>query len=198
MKNVLVLIIVGLLFGCTKKGEVAKEDIAVQKPYVISEEDRKYREELKNGKIPSPFIPFGISGESNLLIDEHSNIYYYQRNKKVDLICDYGRENDTIPMFLDLQPKDLIKIPKDCIEKFINENVMNKEKRRQILIMESQTDTIKDKSFLRFLKNIQTPKYVIRRTTQEEDTVLYYKKKDLFYDSNVIKWDKSRIKFPKY
>lgn len=148
--------------------------------------------------MPIPFIPVGVSGESNLIIDKYSNVFYYQRNKKQVLLCDYGRENDTIPLFLDLQPKDLIKIPKDCVEKFINENVMNKERTSQILIMVSQTDTIKDKIFLNFLKRIKVPVYTIRRTTQEEDTVLKYKKSNKYYYSDSIKWDKSRIKFPEH
>lgn len=186
---------IGLLFGCTKKGEVTNEDSDVQKPYIISEEDRKYKEELNKGKVHIPFIPVGVSGESNLIIDKYSNVFYYQRNKKPVLLCDYGRENDTIPLFLDLQPKDLIKMPKDFIEEFINENVMSKEKNRQTLIMVSQTDTIRDQKFLNFLHHLKVPIYIIRRTTQEEDTVLSYKKKDAFYYSDSIKWDKSRIKF---
>lgn len=193
MKNVLVLMIVSLFLGCVKKREVES-----QKLYIISEEDRMYNEKLKKEKVSFPFIPVGVSGESNLIIDKYSNVFYYQRNKKPALLCDYGRENDTIPLFLDLQPKDLIKIPKDYIGEFINENLKDKEKKKQILIMASQMDTIKDKQFLKFLKNIQIPIYIIRRTTQEEDTVLNYKKKNTFYDPKEIKWDKSRIKFPEH
>lgn len=194
MKKVLVLIILGLFFGCTKKGEVVKEDGEIRKPYIISQEDRKFRQKIKNNNVPYVIIPIGISVESNLIIDKYSNVYYYQRARSMGFGNDY-MENDTIPRFIDLLPKDLIKIPKDCIERFINENVIDKEKRRQVLIMASQTDTIKDKCFLSFLKNIKTPIYVVRRTTQEEDTVLHYKKKDLFYDSNSIKWDKAKIRF---
>lgn len=110
-------------------------------------------------------------------------------------------ENDTIPKFIDLHPKDLIKIPKSCIESFINENVMTKEKRRQLLIVGSQNDTIKDKKILSFLYNMKVPTCVFRRTTQEEeeeeDTVLYYNKRNLYYHHNQIKWDKTKIKFPK-
>lgn len=192
MKNVLVLIMVCLFFACNRK-----EDSEVQKPYIISQEDRKNCERDKKNNVPPPFIPNGISLENNLIIDKNSNIYYYQKNRSTDILCNYGMENDTIPKFIDLQPKDLIKIPKDCIDKFIDVNVMTKEKRKQILIMASQTDIIKDQKFLSFLYNTKVPTYVIRRTTQEEDTVLSYKKKNAFYYSDEIKWDKSRIKFPK-
>ena len=111
------------------------------------------------------------------------------------LFCDYGMENDTLPEFLDLQPKDLIKIPKEALKRFVDENVMNREKRRQILVIASQNDTIKDITSLKFLRNTRVPTYFIRRTTQEEDTVLQYKKTKIYYYSDSIKWDKTKIKF---
>lgn len=198
MKKVVVLIMISLFFGCNKKVEVVNKDNEVQKPYIISEEEMKLKEKIKNNNnIAYIIIPNGVSVESNIIIDENSNIYYYQKNRSTDIICNYGVKNDTLPEYLDLQPKDLIKIPKDYIDKFIDENVMTKEKRKQILIMASQTDTIKDQKFLSFLYNTKVPTYVIRRTTQEEDTVLSYKKKNAFYYSDEIKWDKSRIRFPK-
>lgn len=192
MKNVVVLIMISLFFGCNKKSE----NSIVQKPYVISQEEREFKARIKNDNVPYVIIPVGISVESNLVIDEQSNIYYYQRTRSIGFGNDYRMENDSLPRFLNLQPKDLIKIPKDCIEKFIDENVMTKEKRRQILIIASQTDTIKDHTIVSFFYNLKVPTYVIRRTTQEEDTVLKYKKSNEYYDSNSIKWDKSRIRFP--
>lgn len=195
MKKIAVLIMISLFFGCNKKAEVVKEKITIPKSYIISQEDRKNSERDKKNNVPPPFIPNGISVESNIIIDENSNIYYYQRNKR-GVFCNYGMENDTIPKFMDLQPKDIIKIPKDCLKKFIDENVMTKEKRRQILILASQTDSIKNQTIVSFIYNLKVPTYVIRRTTQEEDTVLSYKKKNAFYYSDSIKWDKSRIRFP--
>lgn len=40
--------------------------------------------------------------------------------------------------------------------------------------------------------------YYIGRTTQEEDTVLKYKKNNKYYNFENIKWDKTKIKFPEY
>lgn len=38
---------------------------------------------------------------------------------------------------------------------------------------------------------------IVRRTIQEEDTVLKYKRNDeSYYSSDDIKWDKTKIKFP--
>ncbi|MFN7676451.1 hypothetical protein [Flavobacterium sp.] len=94
-----------------------------------------------------------------------------------------------------MQPKDLIKIPIESLEKIVNENVMKKPNNRRILIIASEKDTIKVKGFLKFYYNLKVPTYFIRRTTQEEDTVLHYKRTDKYYYSNKIKWDKSKIKF---
>lgn len=191
---------VSLLFSCNKKEKLQKGDSEAQKPYIISAENiknQKYSDSLETSGSEIKVFPLkGFYGECNLIIDRNGDVLYFQ-NKKSVRICGTGMENDTIPEYLDLQPKDLIKIPKDYIEKFINVNVMNKEKRRQILIMASQTDTIKDQKILSFFYNIKVQAYIIRRTTQEEDTVLYYKKKDVFYDSKDIKWDKTKIKFIK-
>jgi hypothetical protein len=194
MKKIVVLIMISLFFGCNKK-----EDSEVQKPYIISAENikiQKYSDSLKSSGSKIKLLPLeGFYGECNLIIDRNGDALYFQ-NKNVVIMCGTGIENDTIPKFIDLQPKDLIKIPKDCMEKFIDENVMTKEKRRQILIIASQTDTINDQKILSFFYNMKVPTYLIRRTTQEEDTVLSYKKKNSFYSSDEIKWDKSRIKLP--
>ena len=69
-------------------------------------------------------------------------------------------------------------------------------KKRKILIIASQNDTIKNITFLDFLENNKIPTYLIRRTTQEEDTVLYYKNNEKYYFSDEIKWDTTKIKFP--
>lgn len=148
MKKAVVLIMISLFFGCKKK-----EDNEVQKPYVISEANikiQKYSDSLKSSKSKIKLLPLnGFYGEYNLIIDRNGDALYFQ-SKNVVIMCGTEMENDTIPEYLDLQPKDLIKIPKDYIEKFIDENVMTKEKRRQILIMASQTDTIKEQKFYPF------------------------------------------------
>lgn len=190
---------ISLFFGCNKKSEVINRNGVVQKPYIISAENikiQKYSDSLKNSGSKIKILPLkGFYGECNLIIDRNGDVLYFQ-NKKVGRICGTEMENNSLPRFINLQPKDLIKIPKDCIEKFIDENVMTKEKRRQILVVASQTDTINDQKILSFFYNLKVPRYVIRRTTQEEDTVLSYKKKNAFYYSDSIKWDKSIIKLP--
>jgi hypothetical protein len=193
MKNIWTLLICFTLLSCNKKSK-QKTSNNSEKVYVISQEDIKAKVHFDSLKTNPPYVPKGVSCESNILIDKNNFVYYYQR-RYIPTFCNYGMENDTLTHFLDLQPKDLIKIPKACIGKIINENVMTQEKRRQILVIASQNDTIKDLDFLRFMHQMKVPSYVIRRTTQEEDTVLHYKKTDKYYRSDEIKWDKKQIKF---
>lgn len=134
-------------------------------------------------------------GENQLIIDNKGNLLYYQR-EYIQILCNYGNENDTLPQFVNLKTKDIIKIPQKSLDDFVSENIMTKEKRRQILIIASQSDTIINTYFLNFIKNTHLQAYHIRRTTQEEDTVLKYKRNNRYYDSDSIKWDKTKIKFP--
>lgn len=213
MKNVLLLILVSLFFSCAKKGEVVKEESMLDKPFVISEFYKKQKEYGKyytdsNGrKIPLPPPPPPpqtggvIYGTNNFIIDKDSKIYYFQRNGEIGFRCGTGSENDTIPHFIDLQPKDLIEIPNNCISDFVKLNY--KKEVRNITFITSQIDTLKTKNYFDLVRVIEESLkdrdvYLIMRTTQEIDTVLNYKKKDLFYDSNDVKWDKSRIKFPEH
>lgn len=193
MKKILIVLIIGIFIGCKKENQTAIKNNSLEKYYIISIEDKKIKEHLDSLKIPPPLIPTGVSVESNLIIDKNSNFFYYQRPPFFPT-CGTGMQNDTIPKFIDLQTKEIVEIPEDCIEKFINQNVMAKEKRKQILIIASQNDTIKNKKYLDFLANLKVPTYIIRRTTQEEDTVLYYKKANKYYNSDKINWDKKRIK----
>lgn len=194
MKHIIILLLTVVFISCNKNTD--SEALKFEKPYIISKEDRELQKEIDSinntgNKIALPMK--GFYGESNLIINDSNAVFYYQRNR-IAVGCGTGRQNDTLPEFLDLQPKDLVKIPNKEIEKFINENVMNKKNKRQILIIASQNDTIKDKEFLKFFYQMKVPIYEIRRTTQEEDTVLHYKTTNQFYYSDEIKWDKKKIK----
>lgn len=190
-----------LLLNCTKK---ITKTVVKNKPYVISYEDKKlqkYLDSLKNnrGKIVYPPSTKGFFyGESQLIIDQKGDFYYYQK-EHIGIFCSYGSEKDTLPHFLGLKPKDIIKIPQKHLNDFILENILTKEERRQVLVIASQSDTIKNGHFLNFLKSSIIKTYHIRKTTQEEDTVLKYKKNnDEYYNFENIKWDKTKIKFPEY
>jgi hypothetical protein len=188
-----------LLLSCTKK---ANKTVVKNKPYIISKEDRETLEDLKKRKIPPPPKPPGwlIYGTNTFILDKDSNIYYFQGNR-IGLVCLTGSENDTIPYFIDLQPKDLIEIPNNCIADFIKLNY--KEEIRNITFISSQLDTLQSKNYFDLMEAIKTScqdrdTYFIGETTQEEDTVLKYKKNNESYYFENIKWDKTKIKFPEY
>lgn len=182
------------LFNCTKKEE---KIIVENKPYIISYEDKMLQKYYDSSAIPAPSTKGFFYGENQLIIDNKGELFYYQR-EYIQILCNYGHENDTLPHFINLKPKDIIKIPQKSLDDFISENIMEKEKRRQILIIASQSDTITNTYFLNFIKKSHLLAYHIRRTTQEEDTVLKYKRNNDYYYSDSIKWDKTKIKFPKY
>lgn len=201
MKRVFVgFVICFFLLSCTKKEEKV---IAKDKPYIISYEDEKLQKHIdslkeSNSKIVE-FPRKGFYGEHQLLIDKKGNLYFYQKEYYSEF-CSYGSENDTIPHFLHLEPKDIIRIPQKNLTDFLSENILSKEKKRRILIVASQKDTINNLVFFDFLNKNNIGTYVIRRTTQEEDTVLQYKNNDkyLYYYPDSIKWDKTKIKLPIY
>lgn len=197
MARIFVGFIICLLFlNCAKKEEKVVDK---NKPYVISYEDKKlekYYDSIKTYTNRVAIPPRkSFYAESQLIIDKKGNLYFYQKRYFIEF-CSYGSEKDTLPHFLDLQPKDIIKIPQKYLNDFLSENILTKKKNRQILIIGSQSDTIKNAYFLDFLKSNIIQTYYIRRTTQEEDTVLKYKRNDDYYYSDSIKWDRTKIKFP--
>jgi hypothetical protein len=204
MKSLFIgFIICLLLFNCAKKEE---KTATKNTPYIISKEDIKpkpAKQPNNNQNLPPPpptnsSIPgWLVYGTNTFIIDSDSKIYYFQRND-LGFIC--GTETaDTIPHFINLQPKDLIEIPNKNIYDFIKLNY--KDDIRNITFIASKTDTLKSKTFFDLRKSLESSIkgrdfYHIRRTTQEEDTVLKYKKNNIYYDSEDIKWDKKRISFP--
>lgn len=186
MKVHLVLLLVCFfLLNCSKKEEVKNE------VYIISKEQRKL-DTMKN------ILPWrGFYGLRNVIIDEKGDLYFYQKEYLL-LICGTKEEN-LIPEFIDLSPNDLIKIPKNTAVDFIRENIaMQIKKKKAPLVIASQLDTLKNNTFLNYVKDYkksQIATYMIRRTTQEEDVVLRFKKNNSPYNPKSVKWDKSRIKF---
>ncbi|WP_163408950.1 hypothetical protein [Flavobacterium ajazii] len=183
-------IICFLLGNCAKK----KENIIIKnKPYIIAYEDIKSSNYLKKKNIPLP--PKGFYSESQLLIDKKGHFYYYQK-EHFRAGCGTKEESDTLPHFINLKPNDIIIIPEESLTNFLSQNILNKVINRRILIVASQNDTIKNTSFFNFINKNQLIAYQIRRTTQEEDTVLKYKLEDKYYSPQDIKWDQNRITLP--
>lgn len=195
MKRTFIAFIIGLLFfNCTKKeAKIVEKNI----PYIISKEN-KGKISGKDTIRPNPPIPgWLVYGTNTFIINSDSTTYYFQ-NKGIGFIC--GTPNaDTIPYFANLQPRDLIEISNKNLYDFIKLNY--KDDFRNATFIASESDTLKSKMFFDLRKSLSYfIRYrdfcVIRRTTQEEDTILKYNRSNKFYYSEDIKWDKKRIKFP--
>ncbi|OXA79895.1 hypothetical protein SAMN05444397_106115 [Flavobacterium aquidurense] len=175
-----------LLLNCNKKEEKTS--------YVISIEKSKFLNELKKKNIPLP--PSGFYSYNNLIIDQKGDFYFYQK-EYTPWHC-IQSEKDTIPDFFNIKPIEIIKVPNNSIIDFIKQNVANRNEMKRMLVIASQNDTIRNNALLSYLNENQLRSFSTRRTTQEEDTVLKYKKKnDEYYNSDIIKWDKTKIRLPK-
>lgn len=177
-----------LLLNCNKK-ESQKENTSY---YVISMEKRKLLTELKKKNIPPP--PSGFYSYNNLIIDQKGDFYFYQK-EYTPWHC-IPSERDTIPDFFNIKPIEIIKVPNNSIVDFIKQNVENRNEMKRRLVIASQNDTIKNNALLSYLNQNQLRSISTRRTTQEEDTVLKYKKNNEFYNHEDVKWNQNRIIFP--
>lgn len=184
-----------ILLSCGKKKE--NTTTKKNKPYIISQENNR---QIINGDtiLPPPIPGFLVYGTNTFIIDSDSVIYYFKRGN-LGHICGNGEKGDTIPYFIDLQPKDLIQIPTNSISTFIKLNY--KDDFRNMTFIASKLDTLKTKAYFDLVHALRSSlkerdSYFMRRTTQEEDTVLKYKKNNKYYNSKSIKWDHERITFP--
>ncbi|AOZ98710.1 MULTISPECIES: hypothetical protein [Flavobacterium] len=196
MKRIIIGFMICLLFwNCNKK----KENKEVNILYIISEKDKKFLTHLQKQNIPPPLPEFYFHNQ--IIIDKNGDFYFYQK-EAIPWHC-IESETDTIPDFINLKPIEIIKIPNNSCVDFIKLNISNKAERQRQIIIASEKDTINNMNFnkiLTFLNNSLSSKidaFKIRRTTQEEDTVLKYKKNNEYYFSDSIKWDKTKIKFYK-
>lgn len=184
------------LFNCSKKkNTIGNTPYVISKKNIITNISNKTKD--KNIPPPPPIPGWLTYGTNTFIIDNESKIYYFQRNE-IGRICING-PIDTIPYFIDLQPKDLIEIPNNAISDFVKFNY--KDDFRNLTFIASKLDTLKSENYFTLIKAIESSLkekdfYFIRRTTQEEDTVLKYKKDNNYYRSDYIKWDKKRITFP--
>lgn len=196
MKRVFIGFILCLFLNCSKKeNTIGNTTYIISKKDIITNISNKPKD--KNIPPPPPIPGWLFYGTNTFIIDKDSKIYYFQR-EKIGRICGH-KFDDTIPHFINLQPKDLIEIPNNMISDFIKLNY--KDNFRNITFIASTLDTLKTQNYFDLINAIEASLnendlYFIRRTTQEEDTVFKYKKNNDFYNSDDIKWDNNRITFP--
>jgi hypothetical protein len=196
MKRVLISFILCLFLNCSKKeNTIGNTTYIISKKDIITNISNKPKD--KNIPPPPPIPGWLFYGTNTFIIDKDSKIYYFQR-EKIGRICGH-KFDDTIPHFINLQPKDLIEIPNNMISDFIKLNY--KDNFRNITFIASTLDTLKTQNYFDLINAIEASLnendlYFIRKTTQEEDTVFKYKKNNDYYNSEDIQWDEKRITFP--
>jgi hypothetical protein len=169
-------------------------------PYVIVQ-NVIVQKKLINVRTPPPLLKQFFYGNKVFIITPDSTIYFYQTKQK-GFICGTGFENSQIPEFINLQTEDLVQIPLKNISEFVALNLTKNQSKsfenRNIIDIASQIDTLNFSCFFELKcavekKIVGRDLFIIRKTTQEEDTVLKYKRNCDYYYSKDIKWDKTKI-----
>lgn len=212
MRVIFIMIISMILLSCQKKKIIDKK----YPVYIISEKFREYevsKENYKKGNndsitIVQPLLPKYLYGTDNFILDKESNVFYYQQKDEfIRAMCGTGMEEemekDSIPIFKNLTPEIIIQIPLNSIEDFLKLNF--RKGKRNLVKIASQKDTLNSNAYYKLVEALDkclnfkndNDVWVIYPSTQEEDTVLFYKKIDKEYNSQKIKWDLKRIKFLK-
>ncbi len=152
----------------------------------------------KNTNIPQPAPPdFHNRFYTDLvfILDSVDNVHVYQTakcyNYEVEGLPDYH-----FPNFIELRPEDLVTLNSDSFISFFKNNIEIDDPegvgRRKHYYFASETDTIKNRALYDFFDHIRksrrAPFYIIRRTTEEENKVLEFKKQRRFYAPQLISW----------
>ncbi len=103
------------------------------------------------------------------------------------------------PIFLNLYPKDVVKIPVHGVKEFLNENLLNKSIYQKELMIALVKDSVYSPGLnevLNIAKN-QTNgvRWYVRMATPEEIVVLRYKINNESYSPFYEKWDSTKIQF---
>jgi hypothetical protein len=145
--------------------------------------------------VPPPQLGRAYYLPYNFIIDTAEQIYFYQRERIIN--DDTEVALDTPPVFINLQPKDIIQLPKDDIEEFMMLNILNSERLGRVVAIASTEDTIKSSGLSRIISILLANRvpWKFRMVTQEEIIVLDYKRRHAVYFSGGIKWDSAKIRF---
>jgi hypothetical protein len=136
---------------------------------------------------------------SNFIIDTAGQVYFYQQQQG-GWFCGTGFEWDTPPEFIDLKPKDIVRVPIKDLTDFVELNIINLGSNERWVAIASIRDTIKSEGLTKLLKVFRDPsnniKWTFRKATEEERIVLKFKERKWRYYSSDIKWDSTKILFP--
>jgi hypothetical protein len=181
-----------ILFGCTQPTHNTTEIFIVPADTMPS-----YKTNTHDVLPPPPSSNRAYYFPSNFIIDTGEQIFYYQQ--KQTLNDDIRVAWTTPPLFINLQPKDIIQIPVKSIAEFITLNILNKDSLIRYVAVASIKDTTQSVGLSKIVTLLNDSanhiRWKFRKVTQEEAIVLDYKKRQANYYPDEIKWDTTKIRF---
>ncbi|WP_417356287.1 hypothetical protein [Flavobacterium sp.] len=214
MKKIIFILFV-ILGSCKEAKHTDEKDITYYTTEAIQEKnEREYLVKLKefrdkdSGGIEPVLIPYFYDDQfysnHNFIIDSLNNIYYHYRLESyISVICATGLAEGPFPApYIQLQPERIIDVT-DNIETFLKSRVMDsiKNEEETYIFIGSQKDSFQspavDQLFLNFNPDYRNRFILCRRTTEEENIVLQYKKSGEPYNPDTIKWNPDLTAIPK-
>jgi hypothetical protein len=181
------------LTNCKRENEVKP----IRQEYiVISKEDSLSNAYDKKNKIPRPFVPQELKWYTDLVVimDSNDKVYVYQTERK----SSNEEAKFDNPNYIGLRPEYLTTVDSKDFVSFLknnndifgifpnNENVINP------FYIASETDTIKNVAISNLNKALSEEKsqtiYLLRKTTEEENAVLKFKRNQRSFEPKKINW----------
>jgi hypothetical protein len=203
------VLIVAFLFLFSLCHRLAKQE----KYYVISIHDSIIYSNYINATFDRPPPPppaitaFKWYTDLVVVFDSSDHVYLYQTELTENEIDTFSDDEDDIvfkpeyPFFINLKPESLLAFDQSTFLNFIIDNNdifmldTNSYGYPRYFIIASQSDTIKNPAFYRFIKYITCSphkpcrnSFNVRITTEEENKVIYYKTHKLDYQPEKINW----------
>ncbi|MFL5763662.1 MAG: hypothetical protein ACJ77K_06940 [Bacteroidia bacterium] len=142
--------------------------------------------------IPPPPVPKLFYTELNLVVDREDKIYYYIYRPK-GWLCGTGL-NSNFPYFIDLSPEKIIPVSIDTLEQLSRSVFLSDTLRRFVYI---GIDSSKKALYLEIKNRLRAGHWdaeaIQRQQTEEEATVLAYKRSGAKYNSWTIDWKNPNI-----
>lgn len=141
--------------------------------------------------------------DKNFIIDETGKIflYIYKKRHHWDCIVDPKPIPVPKPEFIGLNPEKIVEMPQSSLEEFIRLNTIPIDFGRNYVVIASARDTFTSPPLSRMLKEMYRRQnrtiHIIRRMTEEEKTVMRYKRSREIYSPQDIVWDTTKIILPK-
>jgi hypothetical protein len=166
--------------------------------YIVPQRQKPQVDTIPNEPPPPPPIQTYYLA-TNFIIDTSGEVYFYE-HPQYGWFCGTGFNWDTPPEFINLKPKDIVQVPINSINDFIKLNILSLDSDNRRVAVDSVKDTIQSIGLSKILvvcnDNSNKIRWTFRKTTQEENVVLKFKKLNMRYNSEDIKWDSTKIWFP--